>query len=74
MPRYSYDDKFIKCPFFVSETANAIKCEGVISYRQIYIFSSAYEMRKYKQRYCTTKYCECKNYREVSLKYEKRKA
>lgn len=70
MSQYRYEDKFIQCPFFIAENANSLKCEGVICQQQMYIFSSASEKRKYKQRYCTNWYCECKNYREVKQKYD----
>lgn len=67
---YRYDDKFVKCPFYIAETSNAIKCESVICYQQSNIFRSASEKRKYKKRYCTYRYCDCKNHKEVSKKYE----
>lgn len=70
MSRFQYDDKFIKCPFFISENSSALKCEGGICQQQIYIFSSTSGKRKYKQKYCTNRYCECKNYKEVSGEYE----
>lgn len=66
-----YDDKFVKCPFFVAETASAIKCEGVFSKYQMHIFSSALKKQKWIGCYCKNQYCACKNYKEVNEKYKK---
>lgn len=69
VPKERYDNKNVNCPFFVSETANAIKCEGVICSQQLNIFRSSNEKRIYKHNYCVHRYCDCKHFVEVDEKY-----
>lgn len=66
-----YDDKAIKCPFFISENTNAIKCEGVICSQQLNIFSSASGKAKYKHNYCINRYGDCELFNIVDEKYKK---
>lgn len=59
----------VKCPFYDTETRNAIKCEGVFSKTCDQNFENAEIKRKYKEKYCNEGYDNCPHYKQVYSKY-----
>lgn len=59
MSRHSYDDANAKCPYYMEQSATAIKCEGVGARGSITLaFPTKIEKGKWTSRYCN-RYPEC---------------
>ena len=65
-----YGSADIKCPFYKSETRNAIKCEGVFSKTCIFNFANATKKCVHKEKYCNRfNYKECPHAKNIKNKY-----
>lgn len=64
-----YGDVDIKCPFYIEQTKNTIKCEGIVSVTCSNNFSTTKAKREHQSIACCDKYRGCAIYRILELKY-----
>ena len=64
-----YGEENIVCPFYIEQSKNTIKCEGIISVTCNNNFSTAVEKREHQLRTCCNNYRSCAVYRILDLKY-----
>ena len=67
-----YGSESVGCPFYNNETKNTVKCEGAFSVFTVFVFGSALQKKKHKQKYCNWDYIHCPNYQKVNEKYFKK--
>lgn len=75
MPNKAIDADVV-CPFYISETGKAIKCEGLITPVMAHRFETEREKLEHERFYCTRmyKFCECPVYRALMVSYGEGKA
>ena len=62
----------VKCPFYIKENANQMRCEGVTKGSStLNSFRYKSQKKKYKQYYCCKFYEECLIAQALLKKYEK---
>lgn len=67
----NYGSEKVKCPFYLEETKNAIKCEDFIAMSCNRIFENAVCKQKHKEKYCNTyRYKSCPHFLKVFEKYK----
>ena len=67
----NYDERKIRCPFFVTMAKQSISCEGITDDSIIkLIFSSPKGMKLHRSVFCGEKYECCEIYRALEEKYE----
>ena len=65
-----YGSADIKCPFYKSETRNAIKCEGVFSETCTFNFVNSIKKCEHKEKYCNHfNYPKCPHAKKIKDKY-----
>ena len=65
----SFGSENVKCPFYDTETRNAIKCEGTFSKTCNQNFENSDRKKKHKEKYCNRDYYSCSHYKQVNSKY-----
>ena len=66
----SYGSEDVKCPFYRTETKNAIKCEGAFSASCTFCFFDSFKKKDHKTKYCNNDYRNCPHYIAVAKKYD----
>lgn len=61
--------KMAKCPFYVEEDKNTIKCEGLVSTQSIHRFNHKSDKDGHKDKFCNNLYSACKYFQAVEKKY-----
>lgn len=65
------ESKCAKCPFYDSEEAQKVICEGVIENTKIHIcFDTPDALKQYKKIFCYNDYQNCIIHKALSVKYE----
>lgn len=56
-----YIAKNVECPFYHSEDAQKIYCDGVKPGTSVHLaFGSKTDKKEYKEKFCKSEYCSCK--------------
>lgn len=66
-----YISSYVRCPFYHSEEAQKIHCEGVGKDGSSLhnVFSDKKELKEYREKYCCKDYNSCSIARMLSQKY-----
>lgn len=65
------ESKCAKCPFYDSEEAQKVICEGVIENTRIHIcFDTPDALKKYKKVFCYNDFESCIIHKALCIKYE----
>ena len=67
-----YVSVYVQCPFYHSEEAQKIHCEGIEGKGTSLhnVFGDRNELRRYKERYCCGNYEKCKLAKMLTSKYD----
>lgn len=70
MPR-TYNEAYVKCPFFISCGYTSITCEGITSECKLkLLFDEAEKRDKQRKIFCDDHYMNCEIYQVLVKKYE----
>lgn len=61
--------KLAKCPFYIDEDKNIIRCEGLVSTQAIQRFDHCVDKDKHKRKHCNENYENCLFFQSVEKKY-----
>lgn len=64
-----YGSQDVICPFYKDETANTIRCEGVISDACVNNFINKSEKKGHREIYCCDDYEKCPLAEALNMKY-----
>ena len=66
-----YGSESVKCPFYVDEAQNGVRCEDFIGETCKRSFKNIIAKQKHKEKYCDVleNYENCPHYQEVYKKY-----
>ena len=57
------------CPFFYTESAKSVTCEGIVGINTVTRFSYSSQKRAHEKHYCTSEYGTCPIYKANMDKY-----